>query len=214
MAFYVSEKDISLLSSCNTRNYSLALERIDGYLLKPGELFNANRELAKVRGYCTGRGETNFLFYGGVCGMSAQVFRTTLIHPTIEITKRSPHNERFVQYYGAEIGGDDAAVYEMSKQFEVMNIGDEDIYFRVKWGDKRTELVAISPRSHQWVEITKFPISEREIELERKIWNAQIDEKSDFSLTTPIFPQVETSDILVKQEVFHSLYYRKNYEIR
>jgi vancomycin resistance protein YoaR len=54
--------------------------------------------------------------------MTAQVFRTALIHPSIAIVKRRPHNERFVQYYGAEVGGDDAAVYEMSKQFEIKNI--------------------------------------------------------------------------------------------
>jgi hypothetical protein len=104
LAFYVSTKDLSLLSRCNTQNYTLALQRIDGYLLKPGASFNANRELAKVKGYCTGRGEKNFLFYGGVCGMTAQVFRTTIIHPNIAILKRHPHNERFVQYYGENAG--------------------------------------------------------------------------------------------------------------
>jgi vancomycin resistance protein YoaR len=170
LAFYVSEKDFSLLSPCNTQNYTLALQQLDGQVLNPGESFNANRELSKVKGYCTGRGEANFLFYGGVCGMTAQVFRTTLIHPSIEIVKRRPHNERFVQYYGEEIGGDDAAIYEMSKQFEIKNIGTEDIAFKVKRNAKHTLLVAISPRTPQWVEISKQPLTSRSISLERNIW--------------------------------------------
>jgi vancomycin resistance protein YoaR len=184
LAFYVSEKDISLLSPCNTQNYTLALQKLDHYLLSPGESFNANRELAKVRGYCTGRGEKNFLFYGGVCGMTAQVFRTTVIHPQIEIVKRRPHNERFVQYYGEEVGGDDAAIYEMSKQFEIKNGGTEDIYFRVKRNQEHTLLVAISPRTPQRVEITKQPLGERKIDMERTIWEHSVSD-TDFPLPAP-----------------------------
>jgi vancomycin resistance protein YoaR len=166
----VSDKDISKLSRCNTQNYTLALKTLDGKILQPNESFNANRELAKVRGYCTGKGEKNFLFYGGVCGMTAQVFRTTLIHPTIEIVKRRPHNERFVQYYGDEVGGDDAAVYELSKQFEIKNSGTDDIYFKVQRGNGHNLLVAISPKTNQRVEITKHPINALKIDTERIIW--------------------------------------------
>jgi vancomycin resistance protein YoaR len=215
LAFYVSEKDISLLSPCNTQNYTLALQKLDGYLLASGASFNANRELSKIKGYCTGRGEANFLFYGGVCGMTAQVFRTVLIHPSIEIVKRRPHNERFVQYYGEEIGGDDAAIYEMSKQFEIKNIGSEDIYFKVKWDDEHTRLVAISPRIPQRVEISKQPLTERSITLERKIWE---DTLVDTDILAPSlrFPlkEEEKADHLIKQDTFSSVYMKKNYEMR
>ncbi|MDR0860656.1 MAG: VanW family protein [Candidatus Peribacteria bacterium] len=214
LTFYVSEKDISRLSRCNTQNYSLALQRIDNYLLKPGESFNANRELAKVKGYCTGRGGKDYLFYGGVCGMTAQVFRTTLIHPDIEIVKRHPHNEWFVQYYGEEIGGDDAAIYEMSKQFEIKNAGTEDIYFKVKWGEGSTQLVAVSPHNDQRVEITKHPINALNITLERTIRA----EKSENEKLLPSLPfsglPTEKTQELVKTETFPSTYIRKNYETR
>jgi hypothetical protein len=214
LAFYVSEKDLSLLSRCNTQNYTLALQRIDGYLLKPGTSFNANRELAKVKGYCTGRGEKNFLFYGGVCGMTAQVFRTTIIHPNIAILKRHPHNERFVQYYGENAGGDDAAIYELSKQFEIKNTGDYDIYFKVKWLGSGTQLVAISPRTAQRVEITKHPISELKIDLERTIRTKEETENT----ISPFFPfstiQTENTDQPLQTETFSSTYLRKNYETR
>jgi vancomycin resistance protein YoaR len=148
--------------------------------------------------------------------MSAQVFRTTLIHPAIEVVKRRPHNERFVQYYGEDVGGDDAAVYEMSKQFEIKNSGTDDLYFKVKRGKEHTLLVAVSPRSEQRVEITKHPINERTIDLERVIWERSGIE-ADFSLQpVSILGEGEkkTEKQLVKQETFHSTYSRKNYELR
>jgi hypothetical protein len=214
LAFYVSKKDISHLSRCNTQNYTLALQRIDGYLLKPGDSFNANRELAKIRGYCTGRGEKNFLFYGGVCGMTAQFFRTSIIHPDIAIIQRHPHNERFVQYYGEHAGGDDAAIYELSKQFEIQNTGDHDIYFKVKRLGTSTQLVAISPRTTQRVEITKHPISELKIDLERTI---RATEKAEAKISSPLpFPTISLpkTNQLVSTETFSSTYLRKNYETR
>ncbi|MDR2189963.1 MAG: VanW family protein [Candidatus Peribacteria bacterium] len=186
LAFYVSEKDISQLSPCNTQNYMLALQRLDGYLLAPGATFNANRELAKVKGYCTGRGEPKFLFYGGVCGMTAQTFRTAIMHPAIEIVKRRPHNEWFVQYYGEDVGGDDAAIYEMSKQFEMKNNGSDDIYFKVKRNAEHTFLVAVSPRTTQWVEITKHPLTQRSIDLERTIYERSSSEEMFPMVNVPI----------------------------
>ncbi|MDR2415598.1 MAG: VanW family protein [Candidatus Peribacteria bacterium] len=216
LAFYVSEKDISLLSPCNTQNYTLALQKLDGYVLPLEASFNANRELSKIKGYCTGKGETNFLFYGGVCGMTAQLFRTTLIHPSIEIVKRRPHNERFVQYYGEEIGGDDAAIYEMSKQFEIKNIGNDDIYFKVKRNAEHTLLVAISPRIPQRVEINKQPPKERSITMERKIWENSIVD-TDVLVPALGFSLKETgekADHLIKQDIFFSVYVKKNYEMR
>ena len=53
--------------------------------------------------------------------MVSQLFRVSLINPDIVINKRYPHNEWFVQYYWENIWGDDAAVYEYSKQFEIKN---------------------------------------------------------------------------------------------
>jgi vancomycin resistance protein YoaR len=144
--------------------------------------------------------------------MSAQVFRTAIIHPAIEITKRRPHNERFVQYYGAEIGGDDAAIYEMSKQFEIKNSGEEDIYFKVKRGSGHNLLVAISPHSTQRVEITKHPINALNIDLERTI-RATTETENSPLLDSLLLP-TEKEEKMLKQETFHSTYYKKNYELR
>jgi vancomycin resistance protein YoaR len=216
LSFFVTKKDTDLQSPCNVKNYSLALERIDTLLLAPGEHFNANRALAQVRGYCTGRGEANFLFYGGVCGMTAQLFRTALLHPAIEIVQRYPHNEWFVQYYGEQVGGDDAAIYEMSKQFEIKNAGTSDIYFRTKKQGNETFLVAINPRNAQWVEIKKETLSNLSATLERTIWEHQIGSTTSIIPLSPALgsSSSEEENILIKQERYDSFYIRKNYERR
>jgi hypothetical protein len=175
-------------------------------------------------GYCKGSGEDTFLFYGGVCGMTAQLFRIALIHPDIQTTKRRPHNERFVQYYGENISGDDAAIYEMSKQFEIKNIGNQDIYFKVRQEEGQTSLIAISAHRNKYVQITKHPINALRIDLERTVREQTKSEKSDpirdqenklfftpqsvFSTSTPPLPT------LVQQETFSSRYLGKNYEFR
>jgi vancomycin resistance protein YoaR len=185
-------------------------------LLGPGEQYNANTSLSQIRGYCTGRGEANFLFYGGVCGMTAQLFRTALIHPSIEIVQRHPHNEWFVQYYGEQVGGDDAAIYQMSKQFEIKNSGTTDIYFRTKTDENETFLVAISPRSSQWVEIKKETLTDLSAKLERKIWNHQIENEILLLPLSPITPShfSNQENQLLKEETYMSYYTKKNYERR
>ncbi len=188
--FYISDKDISKLSKCNTQNYLIALRSIDKLLLKSWETFNANEELAKQDWYCTGRGEKNFLFYWGVCGMTSQLFRSALMNPNVEILERHNHSEWFVHYYGEEIWGDDAAIYQMNKQFKIKNISNQDIYFRTKEIGNYTYLVAITAKSlnDSPVKIKKEKITNRKIELKRIIWT--------------------------KTEVFTSVYTNKNYELR
>lgn len=188
--FYVADKDISKLSRCNTTNYLIALKAIDKVLLKPWETFNANKNLAQKTWYCTGRWEANFLFYGGVCWMVSQLFRTSLINPAIQITQRHAHSEWFVQYYWEDYGWDDAAVYQMNKQFEIKNISDQDIYFRSLQIWDMTYLVAITPKTEKGnpVQITKAQPLKNKIELTRTIgtWN----------------------------ELFTSVYTNKNHELR
>ena len=72
---FSSFKDISMLDACTKHNYLLAFEQLDGKIIQPGESFNFNHFLAKLKGYCTGRGAKTFTFYGGVCGVASQLFR-------------------------------------------------------------------------------------------------------------------------------------------
>jgi len=147
--------------------------------------------------------------------MTAQMFRTALLHPAIEIVKRQPHNERFVQYYGEQVRGDDAAIYQMSKQFEIKNAGPTDIYFRTKVKGNITFLIAISPRSSQWVEIKKEPLSNLSAKLERTIRNHPLENQILLASPALSLPSsTEPENLLIKQETYLSHYAKKNYERR
>ena len=103
--------------------------------------------------------------------MSSQLFRASLIDPDIAILQRHPHNEWFTMYYGEKAEGDDAAVVEMRKQFEISNNGSTDVYFRTKKQGSRTFLVIISPQAPtQQVKISKTYISDLEVTLTRLIF--------------------------------------------
>jgi len=65
--------------------------------------------------------------------------------PDIEIVKRSPHSVRYVPYYSDYVFGDDAAIYEMSKQFEIKNNSEQTTYFKVLSQDNAAYLVSIVP---------------------------------------------------------------------
>lgn len=198
LSFYVSPKDTSKQSKCNLTNYNIALNTIDKRLLNPWESYNANQELIKAKGYCTWRWETNFLFYGWVCGMTSQLFRSSLINPSISITKRSNHNQRFVQYYGEDVQWDDAAIYQMNKQFEIQNASDQPIYFRTISSWNMTYIISITRSTDQRVDISKNYLHARWVDLTRQIWK---------NLNS-------TSGELISTETFRSVYTAKNYELR
>ena len=129
LSYFVADKDLAKLWNCTHRNYSLALESLDNYVLKPWDTLNINQKLSTIQNYCRWQTKQYHLFYGWVCGMVSQLFRVSLQNPNIAVIERSPHNERFVQYYGETIWWDDASVYERSKQFEIQNKGNSDIIF-------------------------------------------------------------------------------------
>lgn len=60
--FYASLRDTTSYGNCRKINYDLAMQQLDGKLLDPGELYNMNREISNLPGYCDGSGE-KFLFY-------------------------------------------------------------------------------------------------------------------------------------------------------
>ena len=211
--FYVADKDIAALKPCTKTNYELALTSVDKLLLKPGQVFNYNNHLKKLQWYCDGISCDVRLFYGGVCGVSSQLFRASLINPDIAILQRQPHNERFTVYYGEKVQGDDAAVVEMRKQFEIKNAGTSDLYFRTKKQGSRTFLVIISPQtSCEQVKISKNYISDLEVNLTRlifqNVWPTNAYGMTDSELTG--FDWQKT----IKKETYSSQYLDKNNESR
>ena len=197
LSYYVADKDLSNLWTCTLTNYNLALESMDNYVFPVDWTFNANQHLINIDNYCKWQSEHTYLFYGGVCGMVSQLFRISLLNPNIEITKRFSHNERFVKYYGEKIWGDDAAVYERSKQFEIKNVWNSDIIFKVRRNWSKTQLIAISQPSGKRIEIHKSTINwnNKAIHLEKSVFGG-------------------SGENLIKTEIFDSYYSRKNYSNR
>jgi hypothetical protein len=153
--FYAVYNDTSMRRWCTLTNYKVALQSMDKVFLYPGHVLNFNQHIRWLP-YCTGRWRTDLMFYGGVCGAASQLFRSALIIPWIQVTQRHGHSERWGYYYGDEITGDDAAIYEMHKQLEIKNNDTRWIYFRTIIGDNYDYLIAVSPyKSKQWVQITR-----------------------------------------------------------
>lgn len=211
--FYVADKDISQLKPCTKQNYELALTSVDKLMLQPGQVFNYNNHLKDLQGYCDGISGDVRLFYGGVCGVSSQLFRAALIQPDVSILQRQAHNERFTVYYWEKAQGDDASVVEMRKQFEIKNASKSDLYFRTKKIGDITYLVIIAPGdSDRQVKISKTYISDLQVNLTRQI--LQTDR-----LARPYWPSKSslngtTKQTVIKQETFSSLYIGKNNESR
>ena len=195
LSYYVSDKDLTNLWRCTRINYILALEWMDGVIMNPWDRFNANEKLDSLNWYCKWVSEWSYSFYGGVCGMVSQLFRVSLLHPDISITKRFPHGEWFVQYYWETVWWDDAAVYEYSKQFEIENLWNSDVVFKTRheWND--SILVAISWPSDKRVKISKENIDCRNtaVRLNRSVYKSE-----DF----------------IREENFDSYYSKKTYEFR
>jgi vancomycin resistance protein YoaR len=132
------------------------------------------------------------MFYGGVCGVSSQLFRVALLHPRITITKRAPHNEWFTVYYGQEVHGDDAAMMQMRKQFEIKNTSDAAVYIRTKKFGETTYIAAISPyKIDDFVTITKTWNSELSVKLTKQIYK-KTWKKRRTKIPTPVFPSQDT----------------------
>lgn len=201
ISYFVADKDLINLWNCTRTNYDLALESMNNFILKPWESLNINQKLGSIKDYCKWKIEEEHLFYGWVCGMVSQLFRVSLVNPDIVITKRFSHNEWFVQYYGETVWWDDAAIYERSKQFEILNSGNSDIIFKVREEWNNSELIAISWPTNKWVNISKSFINWRQlaIHLDKTIYQST---------------ELWNSGNIERVESFDSYYAGKTYETR
>jgi len=183
--FYAVYNDTSMRKWCTLQNYEIALNSMDKVFLYPWDTFNFNKHISG-RDYCTWRWRTDLQFYGGVCGAASQLFRTSLIMPSLETTKRYGHSERWSRYYGEEITGDDAAIYEMSKQLEIKNNDTRGLYFRTIQWDNYTYLVSISPyKSKQWVQITRERETTLKTNITKNIYDIHTQYKIEDSVSFP-----------------------------
>ncbi len=148
-SWYVVRKDMSNQWPCGRQNFMLAYNSLNNLILEPGKVFNLNAHIAYNPNYCQ-FDWPNYMFNWGVCWVSTQLYRITLLHPDLAVRERHPHSKRWVQYYADYIYGDDAAMYEDIKNFKIENTWTDPILIknldRAEYNKKYNYLVAVSPK--------------------------------------------------------------------
>lgn len=117
-------------------NVALAASRLDGVLIKPGEVFSFDKTVGDVstltgykQAYVIQNGRTVLGDGGGVCQVSTTLFRAVL-NAGLPVVERNPHAYR-VHYYEEDLGpGYDAAVYIPTVDFKFTN--DTGHYLLIK----------------------------------------------------------------------------------
>ena len=125
----VGEGTSRFLNSIENRifNISLAATRLNGTIIKPGEVFSFNKAVGDIsafngyrQAYVISGGKTVLGDGGGVCQVSTTLFRAAL-NAGLPIVERNPHAYR-VSYYEAETGpGIDAAIYTPNVDLQFKN---------------------------------------------------------------------------------------------
>lgn len=148
--YVASTRDISKYGPCRKQNYLLAMNELNGVVLKPQELLNINKLIANKPWYCTWWGD--YLFFSGVCGWSTQLFWNAILHPGLEVVERHSHGKRYAWFYWSTVMGDDSSIYERSKKLVIKNITQASIGFGtfVRSGDNNTVLVSAWESDQNW----------------------------------------------------------------
>lgn len=113
--------------SSRVHNISLAAERINGTLVKPGDTFSFNETLGDVssftgyqQAYIISEGKTILGDGGGVCQVSTTLFRA-LLNAGLHISDRTAHAYRVGYYEQNSPPGIDATVYGPSPDLKFVN---------------------------------------------------------------------------------------------
>lgn len=108
-------------------NLSLAASRLNGILIKPGEVFSFNKVIGDVssltgykQAYVIQNGRTVLGDGGGVCQVSTTFFRAVL-NSGLPVVERNPHAYRVGYYEQDSPPGIDAAIYTPNIDFKFKN---------------------------------------------------------------------------------------------
>ena len=108
-------------------NLNLATSRLNGVLIKPGEVFSFNNAIGDVssltgykQAYVIQNGRTVLGDGGGVCQVSTTFFRAVL-NAGLPIVERNPHAYRVGYYEQDSAPGVDAAIYTPNIDFRFKN---------------------------------------------------------------------------------------------
>ena len=134
----------------------------------------------------------------------------------MRIDKRRGHNDRYMQYYGSEVEGDDAAVYERSKQFVFTNISDSPFLIKTEETSDHTKLFFITEAKavdQHRVMIDKTKITPLTVDLSKKIYKqSKLSRISCKNQTSPFFsPQKLDCDAHYQAEELASQDFRSRY---
>lgn len=114
-------------------NITLAAERLNGILIKPGETFSFNEALGDIssftgyqQAYIIKDGKTVLGDGGGVCQVSTTLFRA-IINAGLPITERNAHAYRVSYYEQDSLPGLDATIYSPTVDLKFKNDTDDYI---------------------------------------------------------------------------------------
>jgi hypothetical protein len=140
--YVASTRDTRIYWPCRKQNYDVAMRELNGQVIQPWWRLNINTLIANKPGYCTGWG--TYRFYSGVCGWSTQLFWNAVLHPWLDVVERHSHSKRYAWFYGSNVMGDDASIYEWSKELIIENTSETPIWFGIflRESDENTVLVS------------------------------------------------------------------------
>lgn len=128
-------------------NIELASSRLNGTLIKPGEIFSFNNALGDVskftgyqEAYVIREGKTVLGDGGGVCQVSTTLFRAAL-DAGLPIIERQAHAYRVGYYEQDSPPGFDATVYGPSPDLKIKNDTPAHILIQAKTDKKNSSLV-------------------------------------------------------------------------
>lgn len=182
--FAVVERNLRNYGRCSKHNYIMARSALHDLYLLPWQSFTINPLLAGLDGYCEWATPWQYLFYAGVCGVSTQLFRTSLLMPWLVSTVRHGHNEWHTKYYGQKVVWDDAAILDYRKQFTIQNQHSNPllIKWRAKWDSHY--LVGITQNIHPIVTISKKEISPLQWQVQKTVFASwQIIQTGEWTTT-------------------------------
>ena len=168
--FYASVRDTTTYGPCRKQNYDVAMEQLNWLTLVSGEQLNMNTLIADHPDYCEWT-MGKYMFYQGVCGGSTQLFWNALVNPYLYVVERHPHSEFRANFYGTM--GEDAAIYERSKELILENRGDEELHFAtLVRPDGNTVLLSVYPKKE---DLKSFIQKQETGGLTADLWNVITD---------------------------------------
>jgi vancomycin resistance protein YoaR len=172
-------------------NIALAATRLDGILIKPGEIFSFNKAVGDIstftgykQAYIIQNGRTVLGDGGGVCQVSTTLFRAVL-SAGLSVVERNPHAYR-VGYYEQDSGpGIDAAIYVPTVDLKFKN--DTDHYLLIQ--------TIVDPESGRLSFNLYGTKDNRQVEISKPVITSVSSSPEPLYIDDPTLPKGETKQV-------------------